>query len=201
MDDRLYKTLKFVAIFLALGWVGWAAYDNFSNQDPHVLGLETGRKFFKDGDYANALREFEAILAVDSQQIMALDGIARSLMQLGRNDEAMQTFDAVIARAPDYEHKPDEKSLLGAAHANRGILNDRMGNYEAAIADYEKAAQLDEELNEGPHWLVRFLRNQPEQQATILQRAEYLRAQLALPEEERLLRVPDKDAEQRTYDQ
>jgi tetratricopeptide (TPR) repeat protein len=201
MDDRLYKTLKLVAIFLGVAWVAWAAYDNFSDQDPHSRGLETGRKFFKDGDYTNALEEFEAIVANDPRQIEALDGVARSLMQLGRNDEAMQTFNTVIALAPNYEHTPDEKNLLGASYANRGILNDRLGNYEAAIADYEKAAALEEELDEGPHWLVRFLRNQPEKQATILQRAEYLRAQLALPEEQRVLRIPEKDAEQRPYDQ
>jgi len=132
---------------------------------------------------------------------MPLRGAARSLMQLGRNDQAMQTFDAVIERIDEFGDVPTAKRLFGAAYANRGILNDRLGNYEAAITDYEQAAALEEELNEGPHWLIRFLRNQPEKQATILQRAEYLRAQLALPEEERLLRVPDKDAEQRPYDQ
>ena len=93
------------------------------------------------------------------------------------------------------------KELFGAAYANRGILNDRNGNYEAAIADYEKAAAMEAELNEGPAWLIRFLRNQPQQQATILERAQYLRAQLELPEDQRLLRVPELDARQRAYDQ
>ncbi|MDH3451317.1 MAG: tetratricopeptide repeat protein [Gammaproteobacteria bacterium] len=201
MDNRLYNTLKVVAVALALAWVGWAAYDNFSGDNPHAVGLEAGRKHFKDGNYARALQEFEAIVAIDSRHTEALDGVARSLMQLSRNDEAMTTFDTLIAQSPEREQTPDETRLLGASYANRGILNDRLGNYQAAIADYEQAAALEEELNEGPHWLIRFLRNQPEKQTTILQRAEYLRAQLALPEEERLLRVPEKDAEQLPYNQ
>ncbi len=202
MDDRLYKTLKIVAIALGLAWVGWAAYDNFSGDDsPHRMALETGRKYFKDGDYESALTEFRAILDQAPGQIEALDGLARSLMQLDRPDQAMQAFNAVLARAPDYAETPAMKPLFGATYANRGILNDRLGNYEAAIVDYERAAALEQELDEGPHWLIRFLRNQPEAQATILQRAQYLRAQLALPEDERLLRVPEKDAEQRPYNQ
>lgn len=201
MDDRLYKTLKVVAVVLGLGWVGWALYDYLASDDPHAIALETGRKYFKDGEYQEALREFEAILASDPQRLEALEGVARSLMQLERSEEAMQTFDSIIARADDYRELPDANRMLGASYANRGILNDRLGNYEAAIADYEQAAALDEELNEGPHWLIRFLRNQPEQQATILQRAQYLRAQLALPEDQRLLTVPEIDETQRPYNQ
>ena len=201
MDDRLYKMLKMVAVFLGLAWVGWAAYDNFSNDNPYAVTMEAGRKYFKDGDYAAALKEFSEVAAHDSGQIEALDGVARSLMQLGRNDEAMQTFDGLIAHAPDHGETPEAQRLLGASYANRGILNDRLGNYEAAIADYEKAVTLEEELNEGPHWLIRFLRNQPDKQATLLERAEYLRAQLLLPEDQRVLRMPEKDAQQLPYNQ
>ena len=99
MDDRLYKTLKMVAISLGLAWVGWAVYDNFSGHTPHAIGLETGRKYFKDGDYANALDEFAAIVAADPRQIEAQDGVARSLMQLGRNDEANKVYRRMLALA------------------------------------------------------------------------------------------------------
>ena len=192
MDDRLYNTLKWVAIALGLAWVTWAFYDAFlRSEHPHAIGLETGNKYFADGYYEQALAEFESILHEDPQNFDALRGVARSLMQLGRNEAALRAFDDVIARQPEF----------GPAYANRGILNDRMANYRAAIRDYEKAAALDAELNEGPHWLTRFLRNQPEQQATIVERARYLRAQLALPEDQRVLRVPEMDARQRPYDQ
>ena len=54
---------------------------------------------------------------------------------------------------------------------------------------------------EGPHWLTRFLRNQPEAPPTIADRARYLRAELAKPEAERVLRMPEIDAQQRPYQQ
>jgi len=192
VDDALYRTLKYIAIGLGVAWVAWAFYDAFlSGSVPYAIELETGNKYFADGDYRQALDEYEAILRADPRHLDALRGVARTLMQLGRNEDALRTYGEVIAQQPDF----------ASAYANRGILNDRMGNYQAAIDDYEKAAALDPELNEGPHCLTRFLRNQPKQQATTLERASYLRAQLALPEDQRLLRVPELDAKQRPYDQ
>ena len=74
-----------------------------------------------------------------------------------------------------------------------------MGQYEKALADYEQALQMDRELGEGPSWITRFFRLQPEKPPTILERARYLREQLAKPESERLLRVPEEDEKQRPY--
>ena len=63
------------------------------------------------------------------------------------------------------------------------------------------ALELDPELAEGPSWLTRFLRNQADAPPTIADRARYLRAELAKPESERVLRVPEHDAQQRPYQQ
>jgi hypothetical protein len=52
---------------------------------------------------------------------------------------------------------------------------------------------------EGPNWLTRFLRLQPEKPPSVVDRAAYLRQELAKPESERLLRVPEEDAKQRSY--
>ena len=76
-----------------------------------------------------------------------------------------------------------------------------MGRHEAALADYHTALELDPEIASGPHWLTRFLRNQPEAPPTIADRARYLHAELAKPEGERVLRVPEIDARQRPYQQ
>lgn len=112
-------------------------------------------------------------------------------MQLSRNDEALQWYAKAIKLEP----------YFGGVYANRGILHDRMGNYKAAIADYEKSLQLDESVAEGPHWLTRFLRNQPDPPPTVKDRLIYLKAELAKPPEQRKLRDPDVDSKQRSYKQ
>ena len=72
-----------------------------------------------------------------------------------------------------------------------------MGSCPQAIADYETALALDPSLDDGPHWLTRFLRNQPQRPPGIEERAACLRSELARPEAERLLRVSELDAAQR----
>ena len=69
------------------------------------------------------------------------------------------------------------------------------------MSDYSRALELDPEIASGPHWLTRFLRNQAEAPPTIADRAQYLRAELAKPAAERLLRQPEDDAAQRPYKQ
>ncbi|NJN45226.1 MAG: hypothetical protein HC808_00540 [Candidatus Competibacteraceae bacterium] len=54
-------------------------------------------------------------------------------------------------------------------------------------------------MGEGPGWLTRFLRNQPEKPPSISDRARYLKEQLGLPESQRLLSVPTVDEAQRPY--
>jgi tetratricopeptide (TPR) repeat protein len=190
MDDRLYRFLKWTAIAMTIAWVGWSAYDSFFvGRTPGEMAYHAGNNFFEDGNYARALEQYDTALREDPQDIYALRGRARSLMQLGRDQEALAAFDEAIARKPN----------VGAPYANRGILYDRMGKYRQAVADYEKALQLDRELAEGPNWMTRFLRLQPDKPPTIEDRARYLRAQLAKPESERVLRVPEEDNKQRPY--
>ena len=145
--------------------------------------------YFEDGRYEDALREYREALTINPQHMHAKRGKARSLMQLGHHYEALMTFNEVIALEPDF----------AASYANRGILHDRMGSYWAAVEDYEKALQLDADLADGPHWMTRFLRNQADRPPTIADRARYIRNQMAKPESERVLQVPETDSRQRPF--
>lgn len=192
MTETLYRFLKWTAISLAVAWIGWSLYDSF------VVGRGAGdnayheaNTLFEDGYYERALGKYQDALREAPEHLHARHGQAQALLQLGRFPEALQAFDAVIAMQPEF----------AAAYANRAILHDRMGHYERAIEDYERALALNPELARGPHWLTRFLRLQVEKPPTIADRARYLREQLALPEIERLLRVPEIDAMQRSYKQ
>ncbi len=190
MDDRIYRLLMGIAITLTVAWVGWTVYTSLIvERTPGDNAYLAGNAYFEDGRYEEALREYGAALTANPDHQHANRGKALSLMQLGQNYSALIAFNEIIAREPQ----------LAANYANRGVLQDRMGNYAEAVEDYEKAVQLDPEIADGPHWLTRFLRNQAERPPTIADRASYIRQELAKPAAERVLRVPQEDDRQRPY--
>jgi tetratricopeptide (TPR) repeat protein len=143
----------------------------------------------EDGQYEEAVKEFSEALGTNPEHAMARLGLAVTYMQMGKDNEAMQEFNLVIEKNPD----------LAPAYADRGILYDRMGDQRKALADYKKSIELDEEILEGPGWLWRFMHNVGEKPPTIKDRAAYLEAELAKPEAEQLLQIPEKDKKQRMY--
>ena len=87
--------------------------------------------------------------------------------------------------------------VLAAAHANRGRIHDLRGDYEKALEDYIAALNTDEEtVTPG---LVHNMLYSTGKLATVRKRAQYIYEQLQLPEEQRLMRIPELDAEQRMY--
>jgi len=189
VDDRLYRLLKYTAIAVFVLVIGVLVYGQMQETVPGDHSYAAGNRSFEDGNFTKALAEYDAALEQNPRGAHIVRAKARTLMQLGRNDEALEWFERAITMQP----------YFGGAYANRGILYDRMGKYELAVADYEKALQLDESVAEGPGWLTRFLRNQPDKPPTVRDRLAYLKAELKKPPAERVLRVPEIDGTQRSY--
>ncbi len=190
MREKTYRRLIVIAVSFTLAWLAWTIYTSFFVEKlPGDLSFLAANRFFEDQQYDRALQEYQVTLDTNPQRVDALRGKARALMQLQRYDEALAAFDTAIDKVPQF----------AGTYANRGILLDRMGRYEAAAADYEQALQLNPELAKGPKFITRFLRNQSDKQPSIAGRARYIREQLAKPEDERLLRVPEIDQAQRPY--
>jgi tetratricopeptide (TPR) repeat protein len=190
MGDGLYRFLKWTAIGLTAGWIGWAAYDNFiSGKAPGEYSYAAAERAFSDQNYDEALENYDESLRLNSDLLPALAGRAQTLIMLDRESEAVATYDELIAAQPD----------VAAHYANRGIALDRLGRHEQALASYERALSIDEEVGSGPNWLTRFLRNQPDKPPGIRQRSDYIREQLALPASERELSKPEVDDTQRPY--
>lgn len=190
MGETQYRRLMGAALVLTAAWVGWTVYDSLVVEaHPGDRAYLAGNTYFEDRHYDQALKAYNQAMNENPGHLFALRGRARSLMQLRRDHEALGAFDQAIALAPDF----------GSSYANRGILRDRMGDYQGAIEDYEKALHLDPGLADGPGWLTRFLRNQPQRPPTIADRARYLRAELIKPDSQRVLRLPEEDSQQRPY--
>ncbi len=125
MDNRVYKLLRNFAILFGVIWLGWEAYNSLFNTTPGDTEFLAADRFFEDGDYDRARESYKASLEKAPNQVFALRGLARSLMQLGRDEDALAVFNEAISREPDF----------AATYANRGILYDRMGRYRQALAD------------------------------------------------------------------
>lgn len=190
MDEKLYKALVRIAIAITLVWIGWSIYDGFLEESvPGAHSVQAAAKHLEDGRNEDALREYESLLKDNPANVYAMRGKAQALMQMGKNDLALNIYDDAIRLEQEF----------GVTYANRGILRDRMGDHSGALADYEMALKLAPETAEGPGLMTRFLRKQPEKPPTVAERASYLREQLAKPESERLLKMPEQDAKQRPY--
>lgn len=192
MDDQFYKTLKYIAILLIAGFIAFSIYDGLiKGKDNYTLAMGAGHRYFEDGQYRDAITEFKSALEIRPGDPPANYGIAISQMQLGSNELALQFFSLAIEAEQDNKNK-------AFYFANRGILYDRMGQYQKALDDYKRALTLEPETAEGPGIISRLLHNQPEKPPTIADRARYLQAELAKPESERLLSVPEIDEQQRS---
>jgi tetratricopeptide (TPR) repeat protein len=189
------KKIKFDSrgiLYLAilLGLVTFVFYWRLGTEEnPGDYNTKKGNYRLEDGMFDDAVKEFFIALEKNPDHVMAHLGLAITYMQMNKSAAALAEFNRTIELAPE----------LAAAYADRGVLYDRMGEYEKALADYRKAMSMDPKILEGPGFLWRFMRNIDEKPPTILQRADYLEAELAKPPEERLLKVPEIDKEQRMY--
>ena len=85
------------------------------------------------GDEASALAQLDGFAgAYPRYAFDMLDGRARLLQRLGRDEEALQTYGEALS------FKPDSLRLLIA----RGTLLDRLGRLEPALADLQRAVEL-----------------------------------------------------------
>ncbi|MDX1606764.1 MAG: tetratricopeptide repeat protein [Candidatus Competibacterales bacterium] len=189
MTEPQYRFLKITALAMALAWVGWSVYDFLRAKQPGDYAYHAASNYFADGYYEQALEEYRKALAIAPDHRAAQRGLAETLILLGQERESIALYDTLIGDDPDNP----------GLYANRGIAHDRLGQHEQALADYRKALSIDPEQIEGPGWLTRFFRNQYEKPPGIAQRADYLEHQLALPPDERVLRVPEIDRAQRPF--
>ncbi|MFO1145828.1 MAG: hypothetical protein U1E33_04395 [Rhodospirillales bacterium] len=118
-------------------------------------------------------------------------GKAIAHLQAGRTAEAEAAFTHIIeALAAACRRRCHRPRRPAGAYANRGILYDRESALVAALADYRQALAVDATAVGGPGCSTASSTARPGQ-ATVAARAAYIEHQLALPENERLLHVPE----------
>ncbi|MBT3792212.1 MAG: tetratricopeptide repeat protein [Rhodospirillales bacterium] len=178
----------------------WTLTTVFLNEAPGDYYTREGDNRLTEKNYPAAIEAFDKALAEQANHRGAMMGRAIAYMQSGQKLEARAEYTALIAFLTRTLENDDltGRGVLAAAYANRGILNDRGGRYKQALRDYILALRTDQEILEGPGLLDKIVYGTPNP-TTVRDRAVYLKKQLALPPEKRLLRMPELDAKERTY--
>jgi len=200
MNPAVLKRFITIAIVaMVAGALAILAYDWFESQEPGDYYVRQGDIRLSDGKYEEALASFDKALVEMPDHRGALMGRALVFIETDRYDEAIEELNHLIAFL-ERTLQPDDQTgfgALAAAHANLGIVYDRLGRYEDALEEYATALNTDEESVSGPGVVDKILYDADP--STVRDRAIYIYEQLKLPEDERLLSVPEIDAEQRMY--
>ena len=200
MNMRVLK--RFIILLAALtvvAVIGSDLMEGFLTREPGDYETEMGSNRLEDGLYDAALAHYDEALEQAPDHRGALMGRAIVFIRTERLDDAMAEFDYLI----DFLNRnlePDDTTgtgTLAAAYANRGRIHDLRGNYEKALDDYIAALNTDEEtVSPG---VVHKLLYATGKTSSVRNRAQYIYEQLQLPEDQRLMRIPELDAEQRMY--
>lgn len=196
--------LRRFIIYMALATFGmftlWAVLEGVFVRPPGDYEVQQADILLSDGKYEEALAKFNEALSKTPDHRGALMGRAVTFIQSDRYPEALSELTYLIKFLTRSLAADDStgRAVLAAAYANRGILYDRMAQYEKALGDYAHALKVDEESVSGPGMVDKIIYGTPDA-SNVRKRAEYLVEQLALPAEKRLLRVPEIDRQQRTY--
>ena len=201
MNARVLKRyiMLMAVVLIASPLVLWG-YDQMFEAVPGDFYVRKGDQRLSEGNYDKALDNFDRALEEMPDHRGALMGRALVFLQTKRYPEALAELDYLInylerTLEPD---DPTGRGVLAAAHANRGIAYDRMGRYQDALDEYVAALRTDEDAVSGPDVVHKILYGSDDV-SSVRKRAQYLYEQLQLPEDQRLLRVPEIDAKQRMY--
>ena len=199
MNPRvLRRFIMLMAALTFLAFTAWAIH-GYLNPIPGDFQVRRGDIHLSGGEWDEALEDFNLALEQQPNHRGALMGRAIVFIQTGRDAEAEAELTHLITFLTQ-TLEPDDITGIGtlaAAYANLGILYDRQGRYKEAAANYILALETDEGAVSGPDIFHRILHE--DRPSTIRKRAQYILEQLRLPEEERLLRLPEKDDRQRMH--
>jgi tetratricopeptide (TPR) repeat protein len=192
------------AAVLAIAALAVAFSHGLVDAPPGDYATRRGDQRLADRQWADAAAWFDRALAEAPDHAGAAMGKAIALLNMGEAAAAEAAFSRLIARLEERLAAGGSgaaerwRGMLAAAHANRGIIRDRAGRSAEALADYRAALAIDAGAVSGPGISQRIVSGNAHP-SSVAKRAAYLERQLALPEAERRLLVPELDARQRMH--
>lgn len=203
MNPNVVRRFTQIAgVLLLFAMLGALVFGDLLGQAPGDYEVRKGSQKLSEGAYAEALASFDRALEEMPNHRGALMGRALVFIQreqYGKAEEELRDLIDFLKESLPEERTDDPTGygVLAAAHANLGIILDRQGRHEQALEQYIAALRVDEKSVDGPSIFDEVLYGY--RGVSVRERAEYLAKELQKPPEERLLRLPAEDAEQRMY--
>jgi tetratricopeptide (TPR) repeat protein len=104
-----------------------------SSKKIEVYNFGLGVFYYSIKDYARSIEYYDKALAVDAENLSALNNKGTSLNYLGRYTEAIKYLDKVLAINPKHDN----------ALNNKGMSLDSLGKYNEAIEYYDKVLAIN----------------------------------------------------------
>jgi superkiller protein 3 len=124
------KTSAWVVLALSLV-LALAACGGQATGTPSVTErFEQGNEYARQGDFEQAITEYEAVLEAEPDNVSAMTNLGVALYNVGRLDEAVAQYQDALEIAPN---DADIHSNLGAAYVQKGQLQDALVEYEQAV--------------------------------------------------------------------
>lgn len=119
-------------------------------QMPSADLLAEAKAAAEEGDHQGALELFAALAQAEPENAEALAGVARSLMVLGEEEQALATLESVPAKLRDHAEIASVRSALELAAEGRRA-REKFGEFEARLAadpdDHQARIDLAVALN------------------------------------------------------
>ncbi len=199
MNTRVLRRFIIIGAIATLAMFSFWVFLPWFRPPPGDFETRQGDIHLRSSEWADAVDDFDAALDAEPSHRGAWMGRAIALLELGQSREAEAEYTRLIQHLTRHLEEDDTtgRGVLAAAYANRGILRDRERRYEEALADYVASLNVDEGAVSGPDIFHKILHDA--RPSTVRDRALYINEQLALPEEERVLSIPEIDARQRMH--
>ncbi len=144
--NAIEKDSKFVNAYNYLGYVQYRqgqytealnSYQAAINIDPNFdkpyWGI--GDVYRKQENYQKAIEYYRKALEIDPKEVIALKGLAVSLMETGKHEEAVSALQAIIENTNNKSTLADAYYRLGNAYRELGRFNEAEEAYKNCLAN------------------------------------------------------------------